>query len=126
MNQTIRYHSLLDQDSQLLLNTFSVRDETLRMHDAVVAKIRKIVQLYEIEKGEQWDVEAVSPFVDHAPLELVVVDRRRPFGVPPEHGNRPLPSLYDHDLPGSYYSTTLCHHSFLIQLHRLHSFREIS
>lgn len=54
-----------------------VRGEIRSKRDNLVAKVRSIVRRATRSDQEEWDVEAVSPFLENAPLELVVVVSHR-------------------------------------------------
>ncbi|KAI0288302.1 hypothetical protein BC826DRAFT_697443 [Russula brevipes] len=91
-----RCHPQIYYDALSLVWALAPSQERLQARFALLERLRGIIQRY---AGHHFDVEDISMLnyaedVDIAPLDLVIVDKGQPTGLPPGTDFNNLPDVY--------------------------------
>ncbi|KAH9029376.1 hypothetical protein EDB84DRAFT_243794 [Lactarius hengduanensis] len=89
-------HPQIFYDAQSLVNALSPSQERLRARHDLHERLRELIRSY---AGQDFDVDDISMLnyaedLDIAPLDLMIIDKRHPTGLPPGTDSSNLPDVY--------------------------------
>ncbi|KAH9026816.1 hypothetical protein EDB85DRAFT_1978024 [Lactarius pseudohatsudake] len=89
-------HPQIFYDAQSLVNALSPSQERLRARHELHERLRELIRSY---AGQDFDVDDISMLnyaedLDIAPLDLMIIDKRHPTGLPPGTDSSNLPDVY--------------------------------
>ncbi|KAH9173843.1 hypothetical protein EDB89DRAFT_2228510 [Lactarius sanguifluus] len=89
-------HPQIFYDAQSLVNALAPSQERLRTRHALHGRLRELIRSY---AGQDFDVDDISMLnyaedLDIAPLDLMIIDKRHPTGLPPGTDSSNLPDVY--------------------------------
>ncbi|KAH9055138.1 hypothetical protein EDB83DRAFT_2521347 [Lactarius deliciosus] len=89
-------HPQIFYDAQSLVNALAPSQERLRARHELHERLRELIRSY---AGQDFDVDDISMLnyaedLDIAPLDLMIIDKRHPTGLPPGTDPSNLPDVY--------------------------------
>lgn len=89
-------HPQIFYDTQSLVNALAPSQERLRARHDLHERLRELIRSY---AGQDFDVDDISMLnyaedLDIAPLDLMIIDKRHPTGLPPGTDSSNLPDVY--------------------------------
>jgi len=91
-----KLHPQIFYDAQSLVNALAPSQERLRARRELHGRLRELIQSY---AGRDFDVEDISMLnyaedLDIAPLDLMIIDKLHPSGLPPSANSSNPPDVY--------------------------------
>ncbi|KAH9003295.1 hypothetical protein EDB86DRAFT_2345325 [Lactarius hatsudake] len=89
-------HPQIFYDAQSLVNALAPSQERMRARHELHERLRELIRSY---AGQDFDVDDISMLnyaedLDIAPLDLMIIDKRHPTGLPPGTDSSKLPDVY--------------------------------